>query len=89
MERRDLLRDDADQEGKDRRDEQQRAHVGETPGTQVRIEVVEQTGHKEPCADREEELLWREQRADLDDDQKESQPIAQRMDMACATGPAR
>ena len=81
-ESRDLLRDQPDEKDDDRGTENQHAHVGEAACGDERISVVSESANKEQAADWQEHFQRRIKRGDLENDCEESQPVANRPDVA-------
>src|SRR5438445_10881576 len=79
-----LLGDQSNQKNDDCRRKQQHAHVGKAVDSNKRVKIIPQSKNKERKASRHKQFEWGVQRCDLEDDQEEAQPIAQRPDMALA-----
>src|SRR5258706_16081302 len=81
---RDLFGNEPHQENKYRRAEQQPAHIGKAVDGEERVEVVTEARPEERQADREKHFERRIQRADLEDNEQEANPIAAQPDVAPA-----
>jgi len=81
---RDLLRHEADQKERQGIDQEHRTHIGEAPRGGVCVAVEGKPSEEKDAAQRQEEPHRREQRANLEDDDKEPHPVLKQPDMALA-----